>query len=80
MERPTAETSVVSFIGVHPTKTHVEGGNYYGDVIILNYLHVKGILILNTLRDNEMGPVNNNNKILIYSARQIKTSSRASCI
>ena len=30
----TAETSFVSFVGFHLTKTHLEGGNYYADVII----------------------------------------------
>ena len=67
-----------SFRGFHPTKMHVDGGNYYGDVIILNYLHVTVILILiclGTTRWDELIVIK-----YLYSTRPIKTSSRASCI
>ena len=29
-----AETSVVSFIGFHPTQTHIDSGNYYADKLL----------------------------------------------
>ena len=35
----TSETSVVTFIGFHPAKTHLEGGSYYADKLLFsNYL------------------------------------------
>ena len=32
----TAETSVLSLIGLQPTKTHIESGNYHADVIMFD--------------------------------------------
>jgi len=45
----TAESSTVCFIVFHPTKTCLEGGNYYADKLLFsNYLHIEVIMTLNT--------------------------------
>ena len=47
-ETATAATSVVSFIGFHPTKSHLEDGNYYADKSLFSYcLHTSVILTCN---------------------------------
>ena len=48
----TTKIYVVSFIGFHPTNTHLEGGNYYSDksLFLLKCLHIAVILTLNTLK------------------------------
>jgi len=41
----TAETSVIGFIGSHPIKSHLEGGNYYaGKLLFSNSLRNAVIL------------------------------------
>ena len=50
----TAETSVVTFIGFHATKPHLECGNYYTDTFFY-CLRIAVDLSLNTLTGNKTG-------------------------
>ena len=50
-----AKTSVASFIGFQPTKTHLEDGNYYADKLLFSScLRIAGILTLNMLVENNV--------------------------
>ena len=51
----TAEPSAVSFINLHPTKTHIEGENYYADRLFSNCLRAAVIMTLNTHTENKAG-------------------------
>ena len=54
----TGEICIVSFIGFHPTKTHLEGGNYYAAKFLFsNCVRIAIISTLNMLLDNAGGPV-----------------------
>jgi len=74
----TAESSVVRFIDGHPTKPHLEGGNYYVDkLIVFNCLYIAVMLNLNTLTDNAMG---SGCAFVSLNIAQTKPETRITCV